>query len=378
LRLTHFEALKPVCPRCRLERQVLAPLTLATVTRQSQEWVIEGVLHCSDAQCQLEYPIIDGIPIIVPYIRKYLSDNYLHIIAREDLSETLESLLGDAVGPGTFLDATRQHLSTYAWDHYSDLNPNLAAQDSPYGITESSSVLSCLEAGLRIMENTSDAIPFKPPLIDMGCSVGRTTFELAKRYSSLTLGIDINFSMLRTAQKVLREGTVQYPLKRVGIVYDRQEFTVSFDHAQLVDFWACDALALPFPSDTFGFVSGLNVFDSVTSPRDLLASIDSMLKPGGWSVLATPYDWSAAATPVETWIGGHSQRSPDRGAAEPLLRKLLTRGAHPQSITDLNIMGEIANQPWTVRVHERSSTLYKTHIFAVKSTKHYFHDAGKE
>ena len=89
-----------------MERQVKAPLILATVVKQDKDYVVEGVLHCSDAQCQLEYPIIDGIPIILPYIRKYLSDNYFHIIAREDLSQTLESLLGDGVGPGTFLDAT--------------------------------------------------------------------------------------------------------------------------------------------------------------------------------------------------------------------------------------------------------------------------------
>ena len=226
-----------------------------------------------------------------------------------------------------------------------------------------------MDAGLRLIENSSHAAEINPPAIDIGCSVGRIAFELANRYQGLTLGIDVNFSMLRTAQRVLREGLVQYPLKRIGIVYDRQEFKVSFDNASLVDFWACDALALPFTDDTFGFVSGLNVFDSVTSPRDLLASIGSILSPGGAAVLATPYDWSSAATPVETWIGGHSQRGPDRGSAEPLLRKLLTSGAHPQSIPELSLIEEIANFPWAVRVHERSTILYKTHIIAAKTTK---------
>ena len=368
MRPGHFETLKPVCPRCRIERQIYAPLTLATVIRQDDNNIIEGVLHCSDAQCQLEYPIIDGIPIVVPYIRKYLSDNYFHIIAREDLSETMESLLGDGVGPGTFLDATRQHLSTYTWDHYNDLNPDLKSQKSSPEIPLGGSVVNCLEAGLQLIENNA-ASAINPPLIDIGCSVGRTTFELADRYQGLTLGIDVNFSMLRTAQKVLREGIVQYPLKRIGIVYDRQEFMVSFDNAPFVDFWACDALALPFTTDSFGFASGFNVFDSVTSPRDLLESISQLLKPAGTALIATPYDWSAAATPVETWVGGHSQRGPDRGAAEPLLKKLLTSGAHPQSIENLALTGEISHFPWSVRIHERSTTLYQTHIVAAQSTK---------
>lgn len=373
MRLSHFETLKPVCPRCRTERQLIAPLTLATVNRQEDNHILEGVLHCSNADCQLEYPIIDGIPIIVPYIRKYLADNYYHINAREDFSQTIESILGDAVGPGTFLDATRQHLSSYAFDHYNDLNPNPDKEASLYDAPSGGSIVACLDTGLRLIEDNpvsekgrQDAI--SNPMIDIGCAVGRTTFELANRYPGICLGIDINFSMLRVAQKVLRESLVQFPLKRLGVVYDRQEFKVEFENATAVDFWACDALALPFEEATFGFASGLNVFDSVTSPRDLLVSIGHILKPAATAVIATPYDWSPAATPIETWVGGHSQRGPDHGAAEPLLRKLLTAGAHPHSVKNLELIGELNNQPWWVRVHERNQTLYRTHIVAVRAT----------
>jgi len=369
LRLGHFEALKPVCPRCRTERQVFSPLTLSTILKQQDEHIIEGVLHCTDEACQLEYPIIDGIPIIVPYIRKYLSDNLPHINARDDLSETIESIIGDGVGPGTFMDATRQHLSSYAWDHYHDLNPTKNPDEFPIVIPAGSSIVNCLEAGIQLIEDSSDRVKTNEPIIDIGCSVGRTAFELAKRYQGLTLGIDINFSMLKVAQKALREGIVQYPLKRIGIVYDRQEFKTELEYSHLVDFWACDALVLPFAEDSFGFACGLNVFDSVSSPLDLLASINHLLKPAGRGLLATPFDWSPAATPLETWVGGHSQRGPEHGAPETLLRKLLTPGAHPLSIESLAIKGEIDNHPWTVRIHSRSVTVYNTHLLALHSTK---------
>lgn len=357
MRLGHFETLKPVCPRCRIERQVIAPLTLATILKQEDDHIIEGVLHCSDSACQLEYPIIDGIPIIVPYIRKYLSDNVYHINARDDLSETIESIIGDGVGPGTFIDATRQHLSSYAWDHYRDLDQNISLEDS-----QTSSIVSCLEAGLKLVNGVIQA-----PYIDIGCSVGRTSFELAAKYNELTLGIDLNFSMLRVAQRVLQKGTVSFPLRRVGIVYDRQEFQTEFNHSDKVDFWACDALALPFIEKTFGFVNALNVLDSVTSPHSLLGSIGYVLKPNGSAVIATPYDWSPAATPVETWIGGHSQRGPNHGAPEPMLKNLLSPGSLSQSIECLSIIGEIGNFPWEVRLHNRSHTIYKTHIIGVEA-----------
>lgn len=119
MRLTHFERLKPLCPQCREG----SPLDVRFVLREEQETVFEGILVCSNSQCRCEYPIIDGIPIIVADVRTYVSQGILPIIARTDLSDTMESLLGDCSGPGSSFDVQRQHLSTYAFDHYGDLDP---------------------------------------------------------------------------------------------------------------------------------------------------------------------------------------------------------------------------------------------------------------
>jgi hypothetical protein len=80
--------------------------------------VIEGVLVCSNRECMGEYPIIDGVPIIVSDLRTYVSQNIMPILSRSDLSETMETLLGDCCGPGSAFDSHRQHVSTYAFDHY--------------------------------------------------------------------------------------------------------------------------------------------------------------------------------------------------------------------------------------------------------------------
>ena len=44
MRRSHFEALRPVCPRCRLERQLEVPLVLATVAEEERDVIVEGVL----------------------------------------------------------------------------------------------------------------------------------------------------------------------------------------------------------------------------------------------------------------------------------------------------------------------------------------------
>ena len=89
-----------------------------------------------------------------------------------------------------------------------------------------------------------------------------------------------------------------------------------------------------------------------------------MLRPGGKTVIACPYDWSPHATAVEAWLGGHSQRSPMEGACESVLRTLLTPGAHPGSINSLKLSGERDQLPWHVRLHERSTMTYQLHMVA--------------
>lgn len=313
-------------------------------------------MHCKCEDCRQEYPIIDGIPIIVPDVRSYIANNIRQIHHRGDLSEEIEGLIGDALGPGSDLDQTRQHLSIYCWGHYGDLDPD-ERQDTSLG-----SLVDCLARGF--------SLPIKPsaPAIDLGCSVGRSSFELAQQIGGLTLGIDLNFAMLKTAQNVLQTGRLSYGRRRLGLVSDRRDFPVELPAREQVDFWACDALSLPFATGQFSMVVAMNLLDCVALPRDLLAVIRAMLKKGGSALISTPYDWSPNATPVEAWIGGHSQRGPDKGAAEPLLRALLTPGAHPQSVDGFTIAGEIEDVPWMTRLHERSTVAYSTHLLALRAT----------
>ena len=362
MRLSHFETLAPVCPRCRIGGAGDHPLQLSAVFKEANGHIQEGVLHCSNTSCFMEFPIVDGIPILVPDVAGYLRDNVFQLMARMDLSETIESILCDCAGPGSAFETPRQHISTYAWDSYGDLDPEESAE-SRHGDVRPGAVLRCLDAGLDLTGTAPQS-----PVLDIGCSVGRTSFELAKRSDGLVLGIDTHMPMLRMARQVLETGLVRYPRRRVGIVYDRREFEVEFDEAERVDFWACDAMALPFRDSGFGTAVALNVIDCVNAPRDFLAGLSRLLRAGGTGVLSTPYDWSTGATPLETWIGGHSQRGPDGGASEPFLRALLTEGAHPQSVTGLRIVGEIADFPWQARLHDRSVVSYAAHVMALAST----------
>lgn len=252
----------------------------------------------------------------------------------------------------------KQHLSCYVWGHFADLDPQEKTD-----LTQRHSVVEILEQAIALESSTEGPVG-AGPTIDIGCGPGRTTIEVASKKDSLALGVDLNFSMLRVASNILRRKRVSYPRRRVGLVYDRREFDVDFSCLERVDFWACDGLALPFSDSTFSRAVGINVLDSVGAPCELLSSITRVLQPHGNALLACPYDWTVNVTPVEAWIGGHSQRNHDGGECASWLRRLLS-DAHSSSLSAepaLHWVNELDDLPWTVRLHNRSSMHYRVHL----------------
>ena len=351
----HFEKLKPLCPVCRLAGRE-SFLGLGTVLKEKKGSILEGILSCSNPQCLSEYPVIDGIPVIKADLRSYISQNIIPVLCRDDLTDTMESLLGDCFGPGSAFDSNRRHISTYAFDHYGDLDPETPARAS----AKPGSIIKLLRQGLESMERN-----IKGPVIDMGCSVGRTSFELARTFDEIVLGVDLNFGMLKTAASILEKGHVSYPRRKVGITFERMEFPVEFENADNVDFWVCDAAALPFTDNVFSAGISLNVLDCIWSPYDHLKELARILIPNAHAIVSAPYDWSANATPVESWLGGHSQRSENKGASEVVLRSLLRGGGHPNAIEILELISE-QDIPWTLRLHDRSFMEYLVQMIVVR------------
>ena len=96
-------------------------------------------------------------------------------------------------------------------------------------------------------------------------------------------------------------------------------------------------------------------------------SVRDMLACDGNAIIATPYDWSTP-TPMQNWVGGHSQLGPDGGRPESLVRQMLAADQNPRTIRNLSLVGEIENYPWELRVHDRHWNSYSLHIFACEKT----------
>jgi SAM-dependent methyltransferase/uncharacterized protein YbaR (Trm112 family) len=358
VKLSHFEAFAPRCPLCLRAGREPGPLGLAYIGERSVGEIIAGTLQCPE--CRHEYPVLEGIPVIVADLPKALSERGVELMVRDDIDPVLESLFGDAIGPDSWFDSMRQMQSTYGWDAYGDLDPDEVPYD---GGPVPGAARRCLRRLLTLGGPPEGDVA---RVLDLGCAAGRTSFELAEAHPpALVLGLDMNLGLLRLAQRA-GAGVVSYPRRRIGLVYDRRRFGVALEGASRVDFWACDAVCLPFQEGQADLCAALNLIDCVANPRLLLECLARVTRAGGRILLSTPYDWAVRATPVVAWLGGHSQRAPHAGAGEAFLRAL-AGGAAGHSVAGLRLVAEDEDVAWQTRLHERSTVSYRAHLLSLRA-----------
>ncbi|MDW0251997.1 MAG: class I SAM-dependent methyltransferase, partial [Nitrososphaeraceae archaeon] len=100
--------------------------------------------------------------------------------------------------------------------------------------------------------------------LDVGCSIGSSTFELSKELSYV-FGIDLSFSFILEARKRMQNRK-----------------------SRNMEFIVADATNLPFRSKFFQIVVALNVIDRMDFNK-LILSINSCIKKYGKLILTDPY-----------------------------------------------------------------------------------------
>lgn len=293
--------------------------------------IVEGALQCAAPACLREYPIVDGIAVVVADLISWASHQLPAVLRRDDLSPWMTSLLGDAAGPGSQHDTDRKNVALYATAHYAGEFDTL--------------VRTVLPPEVRGM------------WVDVGCSTGGGTFALARAGAELAVGVDLSFGMLRVAEAARRTGTARFERRRVGVVYDRVEVALEGHDPSRVAFVCADATQLPFPDAAFEAALALNIIDCVADPIAILVELARTLRDGARATVATPYDWAPNVTPLAAWLGGHSQRAPHQGRAEAVLRAVV---GDPQ--VGFAIAREIERAVWRLPLTDRATMEYQVHV----------------
>ena len=227
-------------------------------------------------------------------------------------------------------------LAEYLLFHYGKAEEVLPYPFGPAG---------ALDFAVRVVAETFDfnTLPKGPRALDLGCAVGRSSFELARRCAAV-VGIDYSASFIRAAAELAASGSLAYERTEEGALRSEAlaEVSVDIDRRKVL-FEVGDAGALRTDLGSFDAVLLANLVDRLPEPRRCLERLPSLVTPGGQIVIASPFTWLEEYTSREHWLGGYERNgSPVRGGET--LREILD--------PDFEFVRE-TNVPFLIREHAR-------------------------
>ena len=115
-------------------------------------------------------------------------------------------------------------------------------------------------------------------ILDVGCGIGGSTLYLAKKYQAKAVGITLSPVQAGRAKERAQEQDIT--------LSDWNRFA-ELDSSIAVDFQVADALATPFPDESFDFIWSMESGEHMPDKQGFLAECYRQLKPGGTFLMAT-------------------------------------------------------------------------------------------
>ena len=288
----------------------------------TEEECKEGFLSCKI--CNSRYPIIQGVPILMEDFHKYASQRII-IFGKWIVncrSPEIKSFLkseGVKIRGHTYNDRYEENGIWY--------KSYLNTQNSYHSGDRLLSLFKKQIKPNHIYKMLIDEdLNLSGIGLDIGCSIGPSTFELSRKLS-FVYGIDLSFSFILKARKIMRSRK-----KR------NMEFIVA------------DATNLPFKSKFFHSITALNVIDRIDFNK-LILSINSSLKKNGKLILIDPYHF----------IGDNDKDKFDSNQ----IRKRLEKFGY-------KLNNKVSYIPWIMKLNERAYLFYFVDFIEAKNNLNSF------
>lgn len=171
----------------------------------------------------------------------------------------------------------------------------------PKGVPAPKGLINFPKACARLLLSQSKNRPSRA--LDLGCAVGRSSFELALKIPEV-IGIDYSRSFIRAAKQLQKTGKIRFRLLEEGKTTKPSSARVSrqIDRDRL-RFIPGDALRIPKNLGTFDLVLAANLIDRLPEPARFLKKVlPQLVRPGGTLLLTSPYTWSSDFTPQTRWF----------------------------------------------------------------------------
>jgi len=164
---------------------------------------------------------------------------------------------------------------------------------------------TCAKIALEYMKDKP-----KRKAFDIGCAIGRSTFELARGFDEV-IGVDFSARFVQEAESLKQNAVLRYTMITEGELESFHEVNLSnFDleeERSKVSFWQADACNLKLLYKDFDLIFAGNLIDRLYDPKKFLDSLAERLNDKGMLILTSPYTWQEESTPKEKWIGGYKR-----------------------------------------------------------------------
>jgi len=179
--------------------------------------------------------------------------------------------------------------------------------------------------------------------LDLGCAVGRATFELA-RHCSEVIGIDASHRFIEVARHLQAHGGFPYSYVEEGQLTTsaRAEVPTGIDRRR-VAFEHGDAQALRADLGSFDVVLLANLVDRLPDPLRCLDALPDLVRRHGQLILTTPCTWLEDYTVPSNWLGGFERD------AHPIR----TLGTLRASLEPQFALARTFDMPFVIREHAR-------------------------
>lgn len=229
-----------------------------------------------------------------------------------------------------YYESDRQ-LSEYAEFHYGD---------EYFGVPNFPRALA--QIALNAMQGRS-----RRRALDLGCAVGRASFELAREFDNVT-GVDFSARFIQMGVTLATSGSIRYSLVDEGQLMRYCQRDLAHlglaEIASKVSFFQGDACNLKDLFTGYDLILAANLIDRLYKPMLFLQDVHQRVVTGGLLMIATPWTWLETHTERADWLGGFKRDGENVTGLDGLKAVLLRH---------FRLIGEPRDVPFVIRETRR-------------------------
>jgi len=209
-----------------------------------------------------------------------------------------------------YVQSQTNELPNLASNHYEN-DPVICQQlHAQYGQAKSAMPLAVKNYSQQITDEVVKSIEkYKiatNTCLDLGCSVGRTSFILAQHFKQVD-AVDFSARYIRHGVHLQQGKSIRYTLENEGDIVDFHEINlmdVDLPCSENILFSQGDVSNLKDVFKGYDVILAQHVLEQSYDPRSFLQEVHSRLNANGLLIIVSSYDFDEQLTSKVNWLGG--------------------------------------------------------------------------